>query len=346
MHATTIIIGAGQAGLALSRCLTEAGQRPPPPRARTRRRALAQRAGGLLPPAHAELADPAARLPLPGPGARRVHGQRPGRRLLRRLRRILRAARPDRRDRDRGHAAPRRRLAGRHRPRRVRGGATSSWPPVTWTGRPCPPRPPGCGRGSTSCTAASTATRDSCRRAPRWSWAPAPRASRSPTSSAAPAGRRWSWPPGCTGRCRAGTGATTCTGGWSGSGLLDRTVDTLPDPDQARDTRSSVLEGGTEDLDLRRLHRHGVQLTGRLLLVEGTRVAFGSSLADDLADADANATRLRCLVDDHVRRTGLAVPGKPWERPAVPRWASGVARRPRPAARGHHDRDLGHRLPP
>ncbi len=129
-------------------------------------------------------------------------------------------------------------------------------------------------------------------------------------------------------------------------GLLDRTVDTLPDPDQARDTRSSVLEGGTEDLDLRRLHRHGVQLTGRLLLVEGTRVAFGSSLADDLADADAQRDasalpRRRPRAPDGAGRARQAV-GTAGRAP-MGIWGT---RRPRPAARGHHDRDLGHRLPP
>ena len=64
----TLVIGAGQAGLAMSRCLTDARRRPRRARARPRRRALAQRALGLPPPAHPELDDPPARAgPTTGP---------------------------------------------------------------------------------------------------------------------------------------------------------------------------------------------------------------------------------------------------------------------------------------
>lgn len=105
-------------------------------------------------------------------------------------------------------------------------------------------------------------------------------------------------------------------------GLLDRTVDSLDDPAAAaRTTRSSVLEGGREDLDLRRLHGHGVQVVGRLTGVDGTRLRLGDGLAMDLADADANANRLRIMVDDHVARTGLDVPAEGWSLPEVPDWA-------------------------
>ncbi len=105
-------------------------------------------------------------------------------------------------------------------------------------------------------------------------------------------------------------------------GLLDRTVDSLPDPSSApRSTRSGVLEGGQQDLDLRRLHRNGVTLTGRLLGVADSRLVFGDGLAADLAAADANAARLRTMVDAHVAAAGLDVPDEPWATPAVPEWA-------------------------
>ncbi len=103
-------------------------------------------------------------------------------------------------------------------------------------------------------------------------------------------------------------------------GLLDRTIDTLP-PGSTRTERSSVLEGGDEDLDLRRLHRHGVRVVGRVTGVDGTRLRLGDGLAMDLADADANAARLRIMVDEHVARTGLDVPEEPWSLPEVPDWA-------------------------
>ena len=62
---TAVIVGAGQAGLAMSRCLTE----------RAIDHLLLERgevanawrgAAGFAPPAHSELAEPPARLPLPG----------------------------------------------------------------------------------------------------------------------------------------------------------------------------------------------------------------------------------------------------------------------------------------
>lgn len=105
-------------------------------------------------------------------------------------------------------------------------------------------------------------------------------------------------------------------------GLLDRTVDTLPDPAAAaRTTRSSVLQGGREDLDLRRLHTQGVAITGRLLGADRSRVTLGTGLAADLAAADSNADRLRTMVDEHVRRTGLPAPEQPWAPAPVPAWA-------------------------
>ena len=83
----TVVIGAGQAGLAVSRCLTDRGvdhvvlERGP------RRRALAQRALGLAAPAHPELDEPPARLVLRRAPTRRLHDRRRGRRLPRALRR-------------------------------------------------------------------------------------------------------------------------------------------------------------------------------------------------------------------------------------------------------------------
>ena len=69
----TVVIGAGQAGLAMSRCLAERGvdhvvlERGP------RRRALAERALGLAAAAQPELDEPAARLVLRRPRPRRLH---------------------------------------------------------------------------------------------------------------------------------------------------------------------------------------------------------------------------------------------------------------------------------
>ena len=71
VRTTTVVIGAGQAGLAMSWCLAAALDRPRGPRARRGRQLLADRALGFAPAAHAELAEPAARL--------RLRGRRSGR---------------------------------------------------------------------------------------------------------------------------------------------------------------------------------------------------------------------------------------------------------------------------
>ncbi len=105
-------------------------------------------------------------------------------------------------------------------------------------------------------------------------------------------------------------------------GLLDRTVDTLPDPSSAAAARGSVLQGGQEDLDLRRLHRHGVTVVGRLAGVEDGLLRFGGDLADDLASADANAVRLRRMVDTHLTASDDVAPTEEVTVPAIPGWAS------------------------
>jgi putative flavoprotein involved in K+ transport len=91
-------------------------------------------------------------------------------------------------------------------------------------------------------------------------------------------------------------------------GMLRRTVDSLPDRTGGRRTPNAVLAGGLEDLDLHRLRRHGAVLHGRLVDVHGTRLRFAGDLAETAEAAEANARRFRARVDEHVRRSGLTVP--------------------------------------
>ncbi|GAA2876769.1 NAD(P)/FAD-dependent oxidoreductase [Pseudonocardia halophobica] len=90
-------------------------------------------------------------------------------------------------------------------------------------------------------------------------------------------------------------------------GMLDRTVDTLPGPPGR--TPNAVLAGGTRDLDVPRLGGEGVIVHGRLLGCTDGRFRFGDDdLAAMVADAAANATRFRRAVDEFVARTGMDVP--------------------------------------
>ena len=116
---TTVVIGAGHAGLAMSRCLAERVDRPCGARARRGRQLLAHRALGFAAAADAELAEPAARLRLQGddpdgfrtmPRGRSTSSTATPRRSRRRCRptRTVTSVR-----------AHRRRLSGAHRPRRL-----------------------------------------------------------------------------------------------------------------------------------------------------------------------------------------------------------------------------------
>jgi putative flavoprotein involved in K+ transport len=87
-------------------------------------------------------------------------------------------------------------------------------------------------------------------------------------------------------------------------GMLSRTVDTLPHPDD-RFAPNAVLTGGTADLDLNRLVRAGVHPHGRLQGFDGTSLTFAADLVRTYTSAEANAVRFRSSVDDYVNRTGV-----------------------------------------
>jgi putative flavoprotein involved in K+ transport len=88
---------------------------------------------------------------------------------------------------------------------------------------------------------------------------------------------------------------------------------------------NAVLAGGVDDLDLHRLVRHGVIPHGRLTGVTGGVATFGTDLAAIVCAADEHAARFRESVDAFVARTGLEVPpAAPWHPPAAP-WADDPA---------------------
>ncbi|MDZ5662712.1 NAD(P)-binding domain-containing protein [Nocardioides sp. zg-1308] len=111
------------------------------------------------------------------------------------------------------------------------------------------------------------------------------------------------------------------------TGRLARTIDEMDDPVAARAETSLQLVGrddrvrATEDLDLGRLQEHGVRLVGRLDAVEGCTARFRSDLAANVAAADATLAELLESFDRFVERVGLG--GQLWDGP-----------RPRPVAIG------------
>jgi len=87
-------------------------------------------------------------------------------------------------------------------------------------------------------------------------------------------------------------------------GILDRSIDDMPDPQRAYREPSLQLIAG-RDLDLGLLADAGVRLTGRLTAASGRRVDFADDLASTIRVAD---TRMRWIlerIEANVRSSGL-----------------------------------------
>ena len=93
-----------------------------------------------------------------------------------------------------------------------------------------------------------------------------------------------------------------------GLGDLDRSLDELPDPEAARRTPSLPLSGtnGGERIDLGVLHEAGVVVTGRLTGFSGPRAAFDAgALVDEVAAAERRMRRVLGRIDEHADRFAL-----------------------------------------
>lgn len=109
------------------------------------------------------------------------------------------------------------------------------------------------------------------------------------------------------------------------TGRLARTIDEVSDPEAARRETSLQLVGrndpsrAAEDLDLGVLQARGVRLVGRLESVDGHRARFRDDLSASVAAADLAVYRLLDRIDRFVESAGLAdqVWGGRWPRPVV-----------------------------
>jgi putative flavoprotein involved in K+ transport len=100
------------------------------------------------------------------------------------------------------------------------------------------------------------------------------------------------------------------------TGVLDQTLDEVADPDSARRQPSLQLVGRPDhsDLDLSTVAARGVLVTGRLVGAHGTTVSLADDLARTAAAADARLRRLLAAVDEHIARHG-----GPADAPDAPR---------------------------
>jgi len=99
-------------------------------------------------------------------------------------------------------------------------------------------------------------------------------------------------------------------------GVVLPTVGTLPDP-RRRLAANPLLSGhdGGHAIDLRRLGAEGTTLLGRLVAIDGDRATFGGNLQGDLDAADRFfEERFRGLFDAFITASGIdAPPAEPWE---------------------------------
>ena len=111
------------------------------------------------------------------------------------------------------------------------------------------------------------------------------------------------------------------------TGFYDQRAEELPSP-AARliaNVQTTGHDGG-HDLNYRVLRAAGVTLAGHFLGAEDGQLHFASDLADSVAFGDARYADLRTVILEHCVRNGLAAPGAPG--PAT--FRPGGARAPRP----------------
>ena len=107
------------------------------------------------------------------------------------------------------------------------------------------------------------------------------------------------------------------------TGRLARTIDDVPDATAARRETSLQLAGRNrpelfaQNLDLAVLQANGVRLAGHLQQVNGGRAWFRDDLARSVATAERRMHRLLDAADDYAARAGLDAEICPPRRPAA-----------------------------
>ncbi len=107
------------------------------------------------------------------------------------------------------------------------------------------------------------------------------------------------------------------------TGRTARTIDQVRDPEAARREPSMQLVGRRDhesvarDLDLGTLQSQGVRLAGHLVGSRGRQVRFADDLLDSVSSADNRMHRFLDTVDRHVDENGLVSEVWPADRPGA-----------------------------
>lgn len=102
------------------------------------------------------------------------------------------------------------------------------------------------------------------------------------------------------------------------TGVFDTRIEDVPHPERSRRSPSMQLVGRPDhgDLDLGTVHRQGVELAGRLVDVDGGVVRFADDLAATTARAEARLCRVLDGIDACIAGAGLDARVAPPDRPA------------------------------
>jgi putative flavoprotein involved in K+ transport len=92
------------------------------------------------------------------------------------------------------------------------------------------------------------------------------------------------------------------------TGQLTAHVDDVPDLAAARRAPSLPVSGSGEALGLDALDRLGVVVAGRLRAFAGRRALFADDLEDRVRDAERRSRRVLAGIDAHIERTGTPAP--------------------------------------
>ena len=101
-------------------------------------------------------------------------------------------------------------------------------------------------------------------------------------------------------------------------GVFAATIDDVSDPRQARNDGSLQVVGRDDqrNVDLPALHAAGVQVVGRVTAVEGSRVRLAADLAATMSTADDRLGRLLGQIDEYISAQGLDAEVLPAVRPS------------------------------
>ena len=90
-------------------------------------------------------------------------------------------------------------------------------------------------------------------------------------------------------------------------GFFDRTLDQLPTPTAKFECAPHVSDNHGDDINLRKFARQGMILLGRVQAAQGKQIILAPDLEENLARADAFERQITQGIDEYITKTGMEV---------------------------------------